>query len=73
MTWILLLAGFTLGAAIVSFIFYRLFNPKTLTTEGEGFDLTLTLGLVAMIVFTAAAVSSMFLLGRLYLPLELGG
>ncbi len=61
----ILLATFVLAILLVTGIYYFVYHPKTLTTSGEAVDLGLTAALVAMIVLVTAALSAMYLLGKL--------
>lgn len=63
MVYILL---FALGAALVTLLFYLILNPRSLTTEGEAFDLRLIAFMLALIVLSAATVSVMLLVGRMH-------
>ena len=63
-----LLAIFVVAILLVSGIYYLVYHPKTLTAEGEAVDLGFTLALVAMIVLVTAALSAMYLLGKLQWP-----
>jgi len=64
-----LLATFVLAILLVTGIYYLVYHPRTLTTSGEAsgeaVDLGLTVALVAMIVLVTAALSAMYLLGKL--------
>ena len=60
-----LLAIFVVAILLVTGIYYTVYHPKTLTTSGEAVDLGLTAALVAMIVLVTAALSAMYLLGKL--------
>jgi len=59
------LATFVLAILLVTGIYYLVYHPRTLTTSGEAVDLGLTVALVAMIVLVTAALSAMYLLGKL--------
>jgi hypothetical protein len=57
---------FALGAALVTLLFYLILNPRTVTTEGETFDLRFVLFMLLLIVLSAATVSVMLLLGKMH-------
>ncbi len=61
----ILLATFVFAILLVTGIYYFVYHPRTLTTSGEAVDLGLTAALVAMIVLVTAALSAMYLLGKL--------
>ncbi|KGQ21177.1 hypothetical protein [Thermus filiformis] len=57
---------FALGAALVTLLFYLILNPRTVTTEGETFDLRFVLFMLLLIILSAATVSLMLLLGKMH-------
>lgn len=57
---------YVLGAALVALLFYLILNPRSLTTEGETFDLRLIAFMLALIVLSAFTVSVMLLVGKMY-------
>ncbi|WP_456448207.1 hypothetical protein ACMC9I_01490 [Deinococcota bacterium DY0809b] len=75
MDWLIYVAVFAAGTLIVGTLFYFTFNPRMLATENGEVDLALVGRTLAMIVFTAAAVAAMLMLGRYYVytPPAFGG
>ncbi len=57
---------FALGAALVTLLFYLILNPRTVTTEGETFDLRFVAFMLLLIILSAATVGLMFLLGKMH-------
>ncbi|MER3451194.1 MAG: hypothetical protein C4300_03105 [Thermus sp.] len=60
------IALFALGAALVTLLFYLILNPRTVTTEGETFDLRFIAFMLLLIILSAATVGFILLLGRMH-------